>query len=207
MDIHFFSRTLRRHGLFLFSLRDAEILLPRQEKSLLTLQFHQWSKKGWIRRLKRGLYELSYPEPAPLSDLYVANRLYEPSYVSLETALSHYQILPETAAQVTSVTPKPTRRLRNIHGLFTYFTVRPSAFTGYSVLRLQGQPVRMAEPEKAVTDRLYSGMRRGEAFRPKEERWDTAKVKKLDRKKLLSYAALFGASRSRLEELIYALLR
>lgn len=207
MDFKAFSALLRGQRLPLFTARDAEILLPRKDARLLRLQLHQWARKGWVIRLKRGLYEPAYPEPSALSDLYVANRLYEPSYVSLETALSHYQILPETAAQVTSVTPKPTRRLRNLHGLFTYFTVRPRAFAGYALIRLQGQTVRIAEPEKAVVDRLYAGLRRGEPLRPQEERWDRTRMRRLDRKKLAAYAALFGASRRKLEERIHALLR
>ncbi|MFC1522692.1 hypothetical protein ACFL6Y_09810 [Elusimicrobiota bacterium] len=178
--------------------------MPRRSGRVFTLQLHQWTRKGWVRRLKRGLYELAYPQSVILPDLYVANRLYEPSYVSLETALSHYQILPETAAQVTCVTTKPTRRFQSPHGLYTYFTVGPRAFTGYAVVRLQGYDVRMAQPEKAVVDRLYLSLRRGESLMPAQERWDSARLKQLDKKKLLSYAALFGASKIKLEEFIYA---
>ncbi|GAF99306.1 unnamed protein product, partial [marine sediment metagenome] len=194
-------------GLAVFSVRDAGILLPRQDKRIFALQLHQWARKGWICRLKRGLYEMTYPEPAATSDFLVANRLYEPSYVSLETALSHYQILPETAAQVTSVTCMPTRRFKNHYGLFTYFTVRPAAFAGYTLRRLQGQTIRIAEPEKAVVDRLYAGLRRGESLQPVEDRWDLERLKKMHRKKLMSYAALFGAAAKKLEKLIYDLLR
>lgn len=207
MDILSFSRGMRRQGLVLFSVEEARLLIPERDRPLLNLQLHQWSRKGWVRRLKQGLYELAYPEPPVLSDLYVANRLYEPSYVSLETALSHYQILPETAAQVTSVTTKPTRRLRNPQGLFLYFTVRPRAFAGYGLIRLQGEVVRIAEPEKALADRLYAGLRRGEELDAASDRWDRGRLKRLDRKKVSFYAALFGASSAKLAERLHALIR
>lgn len=207
MDIKTFSVLLRRQGIAIFSVRDTEIIFPGRDKAVFSLQFHQWCRKGWIRRLKRGLYEITYPEPFVMSDLYVANRLYEPSYVSLETALSHYQILPETAAQVTSVSPKPTRRFRNSHGLFTYFTVRPKAFTGYKLIQLQGQTVRIAEPGKAVVDRLYAGLRRGENVKLLADRWDRVRLRKLGKSKIMSCTVLFGASAKKLEENVHALLR
>ena len=207
MNIAAVSSLLRKNGLSLFSVPEARLLLPRQNRGTFALQLHQWCRKDWIRRLKHGLYEVAYPEPAAFPDFYVANRLYEPSYVSLETALSHYQILPETAAQVTSVTPKATRRFKNEHGLFLYFTVQPSAFNGYGLLRVQGREVRIAEPEKAVLDRLYAGLRRGEDLESVAGRWDRAKLRKLDRKKLQSYARAFGASAQKLEESLHALLR
>lgn len=207
MDIRTFSNLLRGHNLGLFSVREAEVLFPAQATPLMLLQLHQWRRKGWIKRVKRGLYELAYPDQIVLPDFYVANKLYEPSYVSLETALSHYQLLPETAAQVTSVTSKATRRFKNSHGLFTYFSVRPRAFAGYTLIRLQGRTVRIAEPEKAVVDRLYMSLRRGEDWRIVCDRWDCGRIKKMNKNKLASYADLSGTSGAKIKELIHVILR
>ncbi len=206
MNINRVSALLRRHGLALFTPGDLAIFLPQEDRRLVLLELHQWSRKGWVARLKRGLYELAYPEPAVLPDFHVANRLYQPSYVSLDAALSHYQLIPETAAQVTSVTPKPTRRFSNRHGLFLYFSVRPQAFTGYGLAAMQGAKILIAEPEKAVADRLYAALRRGEGLEP-AERWDREGLRRLDRRKLKAYAALYGPAGAKLEERIHALLR
>ena len=207
MDINRFAVLLRAQRLTLFGSRDLAVLLPAQDRRLSAVQLHQWTRKGWVRRLKRGLYELAYPEAVAVADLFVANRLYDPSYVSLETALSHYQLIPETAAQVTSVTTKPTRRFRNAHGLFTYFTIRPAAFAGIRLITLQGAAVRIAEPEKAVVDRLYAGLRRGEALDLPHGRWDRRALRRLKRDKLRAYAGLFGAASARLEARVDALVR
>lgn len=196
---------LTRSRLALFTPRELGLLGVEQSPRLTALQLHQWARKGWVKRLKRGLYELAYPEPPALPDFYVANRLYEPSYVSLETALSHYHLIPETAAQITSVTSLPTRRFRNSHGLFTYFTVRPQAFAGYQAVKFQGCVVRLAEPEKAVVDWLYAGLRRGEALRPDQDRWDRRRMRVLDRAKLRRYATLFTVYRRTLEDRLHAL--
>jgi len=209
MDIRSLSLLLVRQRCPVFSVGDAALLSPRGGAGLLRLQLHQWARKGWLVRLKRGLYELAYPEPSVVPDFLVANRLYEPSYVSLETALSHYQLLPETAPQVTSVTPKATRRFRNAHGLFTYFTVRPRAFAGYTASSIQGFPVRLAEPEKAVMDFLYACLRRGRPLRFEEDRWDRGGLRKMKRSRLESYAGLFADARAarKLKGWIDALLR
>jgi len=205
MDINAVSRVLHASGLDLFSTRDLAVMFPAGERDLANLQAHQWVRKGWIRRLKRGLFELALPEPAVISDLFVANRLYEPSYVSLDTAMSHHGLVPEVAMQVTSVTSGTTKRFVNQHGVFTYFSVSPEAFGGYGVITVEGRQVLMAEPEKALVDRLYAGMRRGEPFKPLVERWNRNKIRRLNRGMMNRYAGLFGASQTRLKERIDAL--
>jgi predicted transcriptional regulator of viral defense system len=205
MDINAVSRGLRASGLDLFSTRDLAVMFPPGGRALANLQLHQWARKGWIRRLKRGMFELALPEPAVISDLHIANRLYEPSYVSLDTALSHHGLIPDVAMQVTSVTSGTTKRFVNLHGVFTYFSVTPEAFRGYGVITVEGRQVLMAEPEKAVVDRLYAGLRRGEPFEPLVERWERRRLRGLNRKKLAEYAGLFGANGAKLKERINAL--
>lgn len=207
MDIRALTVLLQNQRLMIFSLHDLCLLLNRKDTRLIRLQLHQWARKGWVVRLKRGLYELTYPEPSVVPDYYVGNRLYEPSYVSLETALSHYQIHPETAFQVTCVTSKPTREFTNRHGSFTYFSVRPKAFFGYGIATVQGFEVRLAEPEKAVVDRLYAALRKGEKPEAVCDRWDEEDLRRLNRRKLMRYAGLFEGYSQKLKDWLHALLR
>src|SRR3990167_2822579 len=57
-------------------------------------------------KLRNGLYALRTEPP---HELEIANRLYEPSYVSFEYALAHHGVIPETVYTVTSATTKITR--------------------------------------------------------------------------------------------------
>jgi predicted transcriptional regulator of viral defense system len=205
MDIPTVSARLRTAGLELFSGRDLSLLFPGTGRGLLNLQLHQWARRGWVRRLKRGLYELAFPEPSRIPDLVVANRLCSPSYVSLDTGLSHYGVIPEFAPQVTSVTPGTTRRFANQYGVFTYFSVMPAAFRGYGLATAGGRKVLMADPEKAVVDRLYAALRRGEKTGPLVERWDRRRIRNMDGRKLRAYARLFGGYSRRLAAEIRAL--
>jgi predicted transcriptional regulator of viral defense system len=205
MDFREVERGIGRHRLGVFSGRDLAVLFPGTDRTVANLQLHQWVKRGWIRRLRRGWYELDPGRAEPPPDLYIANRLYEPSYVSMETALSHWQLIPETAMAVTSVTTRPTRRFTTPHGLFTYTTVRPAAWSGVRVVTVRGYAVRMAEPGKALVDRLYVMLRRGERGDVAGIRWDRPAMRKLDARLIRHWADGFGTYRDRLLELVHAL--
>ena len=66
-------------------------------------------KSGLFLKLRNNYYML---QDSHLPLYAIANRLYRPSYISLESALSHYGMIPEVVYQVTSVTPKPTREFK-----------------------------------------------------------------------------------------------
>jgi len=148
-------RTIEKNRYYVFSHEDILSFYPEERKDNLKRLIYAWKDKGWIYALKRGLYELTYPKDFVIPDMYIANRLYSPSYISLETALSNYSIIPEVSMAVTSIATKPTRRFKNKHGIFVYRTVRPGAFTGYYVERQGFFDILIAEPEKALIDYIY----------------------------------------------------
>lgn len=108
--------------------------------------------KGLIIKLRNGLYTLK--ENAP-SDFFVAGRLYQPSYISLETALSYYGVIPETVYSVTSVTTRKTARFETLGKSFVYRKIKNSAFNGYYLKKSGSESFYVAFPEKALADYLY----------------------------------------------------
>ncbi len=79
---------------------------------LLRRQITEWVAKGYILVLKRGIYMLSEEfRVTRCSNYFLANQLYTPSYVSLESALSYYGLIPEAVYATTSVTTKKTARI------------------------------------------------------------------------------------------------
>jgi len=133
-------------------------------------------------RLRNGLYGLTSDPP---SELEIANRLYFPSYVSFEYALSHYRIIPESVYTVTSATPKITREFIVQGKSYEYYRIKREAYRGYRS-QMKGQTMAfMAEPEKALVDYLYFvDLKR----RTLNERLNLRNIKK---KLALSYAACF----------------
>ena len=192
MNFRDLYKTLERNRYYIFSYEDILSFYPGADGGNLKRMIHRWKKEGWISGLKRGLYELTYPKDFVFSDMHIANKLYSPSYVSLETALSNYSIIPEVSMAVTSITTKPTRRFKNRHGLFIYRTVKPSFFTGYYVEKEGGFNIFIAEPEKALIDYWYFKTYRNKKFDPKEERMDKDAILSLKRAKINKYAKLYN---------------
>ena len=201
MVIEELVKLLVKHKFPVFSLEDLCTFYPKVKYDTLKKSLFRWKKKGWIAGLRRGLYELTFPSDLKLPDLYLANKIYAPSYVSLETALSNYGIIPEVAMAVTSVTSKPTRRFKNQHGLFIYRTIQPQAFCGYQIEKHNGHDVLIAEPEKALVDYLYLNTCRNTKFDAAAQRLDRKKIKKMNPKKIQTYAALYKLN---LKQVFYA---
>jgi len=152
---------------------------------------HRHTKKGYLIRLRRGLYCLKAQRP---SEYLVANRLYRPSYISLEFALAHFGIIPEAVYTVTSVTTKTTREFHALGLVFTYQKIKIEAFRGYSPEKINNQTILIARPEKAFVDYLYF------IDLEKREPSERLDLKNLSKKKVFEYAELF--KRKSLEKLI-----
>ncbi|MBI4068330.1 type IV toxin-antitoxin system AbiEi family antitoxin domain-containing protein [Candidatus Kaiserbacteria bacterium] len=179
---HHFVAKIKRKQLGLFSKRDVQALFKVSTVSA-TFLLHRYTKRGIILKVKRGLYTL--PDLLP-PDTYIANRLYSPSYVSREFALSYHGIIPETVYVVTSVSTKAARRFEALGKLYTYRRIKKEAFTGYSTIRQNGFSFNIADAEKAFVDALYYRV----IFR--EQPMNRFSKKKIDPAKALRYAALFG---------------
>ncbi len=68
-------------------------------------QLTRWGKNGLIIQLKRGVYMLNKnDQKLHPSRFYLANQLLWPSYVSLESALGYYGLIPEAVADVVTPT-------------------------------------------------------------------------------------------------------
>ncbi|MDX1520290.1 MAG: hypothetical protein R3264_01525, partial [Anaerolineae bacterium] len=69
-------------------------------------QLSRWTAAGRLIQLRRGLYALAPPyQKTPPHPFLIANRMVPGgTYVSLQTALSHYGLIPEYVPVTTSVT-------------------------------------------------------------------------------------------------------
>lgn len=111
-------------------------------------------KQGQILRLKRGLYVLS-PEVSGelLQRELIANHIYGPSYVSMESALRYYGLIPESVYAVKSMTTKRSRSFENTIGRFDYTICEPNYYSiGINLESNDKCSYLMASPEKALCD-------------------------------------------------------
>ncbi|MFY9462820.1 MAG: hypothetical protein WAP52_01400 [Candidatus Sungiibacteriota bacterium] len=182
---HDFEQRLKKKRLLLFSPLDVTRLFG-VSGTAATFLVHRYTKRAFIVRVKRGLYAFADALPP---EFYIANKLYEPSYISLESALSYHRVIPEIVYEITSVTPKSTRRFETIGKVFTYHTIKKAAFTGYTIQKQNGFSFIIAEPEKAFVDALYLRMLAG---KNPIQRFDKEKI---SGSKAARYAQLFGSDK------------
>jgi len=114
-------------------------------------QLSRWVSAGRVRQLRRGLYTLAPPyqkvNPHPFL---VANSMLTGSYVSGQSALAYYGLIPEYAPVTLSVT---TSRPGQWEGGFSFRHIAPHLFFGYQSVALpQDQRAFVATPEKALLD-------------------------------------------------------
>jgi hypothetical protein len=177
----------------------AVMSLDRRRPQAMRNQLTRWQKRGLVIRLKRGIYALNKRDRrVNFSRFFLANQLLWPSYVSMESALSYYGLIPEAVADVTSVSTKKTSRFTNTIGRFIYQRVKPDAFRGYRTYKDEaGLECLIAEPEKAVVDFLYLNLRKFKtrAKSAFKESYRFQNIEGLKPKKVLFWARLFRNKR------------
>lgn len=163
---------------------------------ILDYQLSLWVKKGYLLRLKNGLYAFNR-EKEQLRGESIAFLLCQPSYLSLESALAWYGFIPEIVYAYTSITARITRTFDNAFGRFIYRHVKSGLFWGYVEMKTDQSPYLLAEPEKALLDYFYLNLARlnneddFEHIRLNEEQME----KTLDKDKFLKYLKAFGVKK------------
>jgi hypothetical protein len=117
-------------------------------------QLTLWVKKGYLLKIKNAIY-IFKRDYEKIKGEEIAATLYQPSYLSLESALSAYGFIPEIVYSYVSVTGKTNRIFDNKFGHFIYRHLKTELFWGYREVRTDTGRYLIAEPEKAVLDYLY----------------------------------------------------
>jgi len=173
----------------IFSLHDLELIGLK----VYPYQLSNWVDKNYLIKLKNGLYTFR-GNVEKLKCEQISFYLYQPSYISLEKALSHYGLIPEMVYNCTSVTPKITRTFRNELGVFIFKHIKKELFFGYQQQCDNNDelPYLMAEPEKALLDYLYFNLPQLKDKKDVEElRINEIILKDLNKSKIKKYAQPF----------------
>jgi hypothetical protein len=168
-------------------------------------------KQQQLIRIKKGLFVVSPQKgTSSISRELIANHLYGPSYVSLESALSYHKLIPERVHSVRSITAKRAKKYNTPLGIFDYRTVSAAYFP----IGIQQQSAEdktiflMASPEKALCDMLLltSGLRLQSAKAMKiylEEslRIDLSEISHLNTQ-IIEECIVFGKKKTELSQLL-----
>jgi hypothetical protein len=146
-------------------LGDIKLIEPNFDHKRLV----EWQQKGYLVQLRRGHYILA-DQVKSLSEeglFLIANKIYSPSYVSLETAFHYYNFIPEAPFTITSISSRKTEQFATPIGNFSYRSVKSDLMQGYKLINVETgqqstnnghsfeQSAKLAYPEKAILDYLY----------------------------------------------------
>ncbi len=115
----------------------------------------RWQEKGYIEKLRNGFYRFRKQVPNQEELFLIAGKIYTPSYVSLESALFWYGLIPEAVFTITSVSNLKTQYFDTPVGRFSYRHLKKELLFG---LRLEPAGIfhfKIADPVKALLDFLY----------------------------------------------------
>jgi len=142
-----------------FTTLQVQKLFPSETAEQINTQLNRMTKRSVLIHLKRGIF--LFPN-LHVDDFFLANILYPQSYVSLESALNTYGMMPDIPAQVTSVTPLTSKKIETSQSTFLYSKINTNLYFGFQQHSSNfsspwSQIVyhRLAEPEKALLDYIY----------------------------------------------------
>jgi hypothetical protein len=164
---------------------------------VLRNQLTKWQNRRLVIKLRKGLYVLGeLDRKITPSRMFLANQLYQPSYVSNEYALGFYDIIPERVYDITSVSSKKTVTFENEFGRFVYQHLKKEGFKGYKmVVDENGFNCFIAEPEKALMDYCYLKLL---LFKTRPyivfDSLRLQNLKFLKTRKIIAYAETFGSN-------------
>lgn len=109
-------------------------------------------------RIRKGLYFISNKMKQELPDEFeLALFIYEPSIISLESALSYHNWIPEAIYTTTCVSPKRAQEFKTPIGIFSYKHVPEKGFyVGVSRIPRKNAAIFIADPWRALADFIYT---------------------------------------------------
>lgn len=141
-------KILYQKKISLFNITDAKKIFGIKKENTLYKLLQRLEKSGIIIRITKGKYHFLFNE---INDFELANFLINPSYVSLESALSFYGILPQFTYTITSVTPLKSQKIIHQEKEYEFSHLSSKYFFSF----IKKDKFLMATPEKALLDELY----------------------------------------------------
>lgn len=180
-----FERAFRTFPVF--SVKDIEKRFPDFDNRRLV----EWQQKNYLLKVRRGYYCFEESHKGEHFMYFAANKIWKPSYVSLESGLAYYNFIPEGVFITTSITTRNTASYATPVGNFDYKSIKSVLFFGYKLIQEEEFTFKMAEPEKVILDFFYSN-KLNSLEEIEAMRFNEVRIKELvDMNKLAQYQKVF----------------
>lgn len=147
-DLIALTKKIYNSGFYFFTLQTIKDILEIKKESTLFSILRKLLKSGLLIKIEKDKYLL---KDAPFNDFALANFIYQPSYISFESALNFYGILSQFPYEISSATSKKTYQKVFENKVFSYIHIKKELFWGYE----RKDNFLIAFPEKALLDQLY----------------------------------------------------
>jgi len=164
----------------LFSLNEIGAILAINNRQTLYKRIQRLTKNKILQKFVKGKYYFTLNS---VNDFTIANFLYQPSYISMQSALSFHSIMTGFSYQITSISVKKPKSFVIDEKDFIYSKITPKLFWGWG----KKEDFLMAKPEKALLDYVY--------FASKgliNLDWEEIDISKLDKKLLLEWGRKYN---------------
>lgn len=118
-------------------------------------RLYEWQKKGYIKKIVNNYYIFSDVSIDDTLLKVIANKIYTPSYIGLESALSYYNLIPEAVFNIISISTRKTKKIESDLAYFQYNSINKKLFWGYSLKNNQNRYFFISDLEKTLLDYLY----------------------------------------------------
>lgn len=140
------TNKINEFHLEIFSIKDLQKMFPND--SSIKIQIKRLIDKKILVRITKGIYKL--PDSTPNLEKY-STQIYQPSYISFETALSKYGIINQGFYKITLATSRHSKKIELLSTPCEYIQIKPSLFFGFNLI----DGLYLAEAEKAFLDEIY----------------------------------------------------
>lgn len=176
--------TFKKQNISLFTISDFSRLFNLRKNNTLYKKIQRLEKQKIIKKIINGKYIFSLSRP---DEFAIANFIKNPSYISLESALSFYGIMTGFPYSITSISTKPPKTVIIDEKEYSYSHINPSLFWGYE----KNSQFLIADKEKALLDYIYFSLK---GLRTMLD-FDETDTTQIDRVRLSEYARRWGDKR------------
>lgn len=179
-----------------FSRQEAELAFPKFDSRRL----FEWKQKGYLIKLTNKWYVFSNVAFTNGLSYLISNSICQPSYISLETALSFHQLIIANAPadsfgekSIQAITKHKTVIYHNDRGIYSYRKIKPEFYFGFDTVEIDGKAIQLAQPEKALIDFLYFNAALNSISKLTSISWNMQAMAQLDWHKISTIQANIGS--------------
>lgn len=151
------KQTLKKLDNLIYFTKDSLRILSGDSDNTISMNIHRWKKSGDIIVFKNGIYATKKSYEANSKEdgyfKFISSILLNPSYISLSTTLSGYDILTEGVYNISAVTTKLPKTYFNAK--YSYRQITEKLFCGYEVKHFKEHEYYEATKAKALFDYIY----------------------------------------------------